>query len=385
MSTLRGDASRPPKTVSHSSRNGAIYLHRDTYASSLYYNSTQVAGLSLAALLLCLFLPPSHPWCASWLLLQLHLPSASASACRGCICRVACAPASCIHNCCGEPPAAPKGSVCRAMCVAYASYFALARVAWATSQIWRVHPPRVADAPPSSTSLRIWGYLPSLAGASATPQMHPPVAPAPAFVAFGYFPYLAGASAAWQMHHSFALAPAFVAWGYLPYLAVASAAWQMHHFFSLAPAFVAWGCISSLAGASASWQMHPLPVFLPLWLRGATFHIWQVHLPRGGCTLLSLSLPPVSRGAAFHIWRVHLPHNIFSRGHVHAVWRSSAQYLFFLVPICYVLFGGCEHSAERQASLPREALPARDGAGTVQLDVSLASFEVSRPEVAASA
>ena len=43
-----------------------------------------------------------------------------------------------------------------------------------------------------------------------------------------------------------------------------------------------------------------------------------------------------------------------------------------------MLFGG------RQPSPPREALPARDGAGTVHLDVYLASFEVSRPEVSAS-
>ena len=252
-------------------------------------------------MLLCLFLPPSHPWCASWLLLQLHLPSASASACRGCICRVACAPASCIHNCCGEPPAAPKGSVCRAMCVAYASYFALARVAWATSQIWRVHPPRVADAPPSSTSLPIWGYLPSLAGASATPQMHPPVAPAPAFVAWGYLLYLAGASAAWQMHPLSVLLP-------LSPRGAAFRLWQVHlprgrcTLLSLSPS------LSSRGAAFHIWRVHlplggctTLSVLLPLWSHGAAFHVWQVYLPRGGCTFLLRLLPLSSRGAIFRI------------------------------------------------------------------------------------
>ena len=46
----------------------------------------------------------------------------------------------------------------------------------------------------------------------------------------------------------------------------------------------------------------------------------------------------------------------------------------FFVPICYAFWWA--------AAFPSEG--ARDGAGTVHLDVSLASFEVSRPEVSAS-
>ena len=49
-----------------------------------------------------------------------------------------------------------------------------------------------------------------------------------------------------------------------------------------------------------------------------------------------------------------------------------------------MFFGGFEPSAERQPSSPREVLPAQDGAGTLNLDVSLASFEVSRPEASVS-